>query len=108
GAARIAQPALAVEGERSLAQVPVSALAMEATPARPQQRDDNAVARRHTRDPFAGALDDPRRLVPGEHGKVGAPLAADQMYIAVTDRGGRDAHPHLAAVRRVELDLLNP
>ena len=65
------------------------------------------VARREPAGAVADRLDDPRRLVAVDRRARAAPGAGGVGDVAVAHRAGGDAHAHLAAPRRVELDLLD-
>src|SRR5207244_6543592 len=93
---------------RALAEVRPAGAAGAAAPAGRHEREDDVLAAREPVDPLADLLDDAGALVSEHHRPATlAELAVSKPHVGVADAGRRDAHEHLARLRRIELDLLD-
>jgi hypothetical protein len=55
----------------------------------------------------ANLLDNPGRLMTHYNREIAGPLSANQVHIAVTDRGRGQANFDLALLRRIDLNFLD-
>lgn len=81
--------------------------AKEALPACSQQRHDQRVPRFYVRHILSDFVDYPGGFMAGHHGQPAAPIAADEMRVTMTDRGGDDANFGFIAARRDDPDVLD-
>jgi hypothetical protein len=59
------------------------------------------------RDVRANLLDNPSRLMTDHNREIAGPLSANQVNIAVTDRGSGQANFDLALLRRIDLNFFD-
>src|SRR5262245_325122 len=80
---------------------------IEAAPTRAQERHHDVVAHLRESDIWANLLDHPSRLMARHHWEIAAPLAANQVNIAVADRGSGQADFDLTLPRRIDLHFFD-
>src|SRR5438105_2576386 len=87
----------------------MAAEALRTAPAESRQARHHVIAGAQRRHVGADRLDDARALVAQHDGAIEgpAPLAIDDVEVAVADAGGRGAHEDLAAPGLVDLDRLH-